>query len=104
MIPPATIAVGPVLVTATSAVGITEVATRAAAADPLLLAGSGSPVVDVLATTLVSAPVAGAVTVAVKFWLAPLASEVIAGQVTTPGAWLPPPEALTKDTPAGRCP
>jgi hypothetical protein len=39
------------------------VITRLAGAEPLLLAGTGSAVVDVLAAMLSSVPVAGAVTV-----------------------------------------
>ena len=48
-----------------------------------------------------STPVAGAVTVTLTPWLAPLARLAIAGQVTTFPLTVPPPVALTNVTPAG---
>ncbi len=77
------------------------VLTRLAGSDPLLLAGVGSGVVDVLAAMSSSVPVAGAVTVTLYAWLAPLASDAIAGQVTTLPLTVPPPVALTKVAEAG---
>ncbi len=86
---------------ATSACSTTVVVTRLAGSEPLLLAGTGSGVVDVLAAMSSSVPAAGAVTVTLYAWLAPLASEAIAGQVTTLPLTVPPPVALTKVTDAG---
>ena len=60
---PAFTVAGPVLVVTTSACSTTVVVTRAAGSEPLLLAGTGSAVLDVLAAMLSSVPVAGAVTV-----------------------------------------
>ncbi len=100
MAPPFTVA-GPALVVTTSATWITVV-TRAAAADPLLLAGVGSTLVDVLAAMLSSVPDAGVVTVTVRVVVAPLARVAIAGHVTTlPAPSTPPPEALTNVAVAG---
>src|SRR5438067_400471 len=80
-----------------SACGVTVVVTIAFAALPLLLLETGSPVSDVLATVLVNVPLAGAVTVTVKFVVAVFVNEVI-DHVTTPFVTAPPPLALTNVT------
>jgi hypothetical protein len=61
----------------------------------------GSPVGELTAATLVSEPLAGAVTVTVTLLTWPLAN-VPRLQPTTPLVLTPPPEALTKLTPNGR--
>jgi hypothetical protein len=64
--------------------GLTTVTTRAAGALPLLLVVLGSLVAAVLKAVLVKNPLMGALTVTVKFAVAPLARLATAGQVTTP--------------------
>jgi hypothetical protein len=61
----------------------------------------GSPVGELTAATLVSVPLAGAVTVTVTLLTWPLVN-VPRLQLTTPLVLTPPPEALTKLTPNGR--
>src|SRR5436309_5228139 len=92
---------GPDLFTARSASPATIVATRLAAAEPLLFAGVGSLVGEVAMATLTSVPVAGAVTVTERVTLAPFARVATVGQVTTPAACVPPLSADTNPTPAG---
>lgn len=99
---PASTLVEPVFVVATSAEGVMGVMTFAAAALPLLFDASGSPVSDVLETTLVNVPLACAVMVTVKFVVAALAKFVIVGQVMIPLFSVPPLEALTKVAPEGK--
>ncbi len=101
MPPPGATVAGPVLVVTRSAV-FTTVVTRAAASDPLLLAGTGSVVPDVLAAMLSSVPAAGAVTVTVRVVVAPLARVASTGHVTTlPAPSTPAFDALTNVTVAG---
>src|SRR5580765_671250 len=101
MEPSAVTAAGPDLATARSATSSTVVVTRLAAAEPLLFVLSGSALLASARATLISVPVAGAVTVTLYVSEAPLASEAAAGQVTTPPASTPPLSAETKVTPAG---
>ena len=61
----------------------------------------GSPVAAVQELMFVSVPLAGTVTVTVKFVVAPFARLTRVGQVTTPVVKIPPAEALTNVTPAG---
>jgi len=68
----------------------------------LLLAGLGSAVPDVAEAVLVNEPLVGAVTVTVKVVEAPLARLAMAGKVTMPLLLIPPPEAETKVTAAGK--
>src|SRR5579862_2452221 len=70
--------------------------------EPLLLAGLGSGVVEVATAELVNVPRAEAVTVTVKVSAPPFGREDMFGQVITPLASAPPPEALTKTTLVGR--
>ena len=100
MFVPACAVVGPVLVVVTSATSVSAVTTLALEEDPLLSEGVGSPVLDVLETTLVRLPLAGAVIVTVKLVEAALA-RLIDGKVTTPLPYDPPPLALTNVAPAG---
>src|SRR5207247_5764479 len=93
---------GPVLVTLRSARSSTTVVTRLAGAEPLLLVESGSAVEASARATLSSVPVAGAVTVTVRYRPALLARFATAGQVTRPAAAVPPLLAETEVTPAGR--
>src|SRR5689334_17134082 len=81
----------------TSARGMTVVRTSAPGAVPLLLLGFGSAVVAVLAATFdkIAASV-GAVTLTVKFVVAPMGRTESTGQPTTPPALVPPLLALTK--------
>ncbi len=65
------------------------------------MAGTGSMVVAVLDTTLVSVPVSGARTWSAYVCVWPAASEPIAGHCTTAPLSAPPLEALTKVAPAG---
>ncbi len=81
---------------------MTVVVTRLAEAEPLLLAGSGSVVAAAAAARFSKVPEVGAVTTTVNVTDAPLASEAIRGQVTTPPLWVPPAVALTKVAVPGR--
>src|SRR5437867_3197128 len=81
---------GPVFVTARLTSSWTVVVTRLPDAEPLLLEESGSMGAASERATLSSVPVVGAVTVAVRDRLAPLARLATAGQVTTPPASVPP--------------
>jgi len=94
--------VEPVLNTATSATGVMEVVACELTDEPLLLDGFGSAVPEVAEAELVIEPLAGAVTVTVNVVDAPLARLAMVGQVTTPRLFVPPPEAETKVTAAGK--
>jgi hypothetical protein len=87
----------PVLPRPTSATGVTVVMTGAVTLFVLL----GSPVGELTFATLVSEPLAGAVTVTVTLLTWPLAN-VPKLQITTPLVFTPPPVALTNVTVAGR--
>ena len=80
----------------------TVVMTLADADDPLLFDGTGSLVSEVLETVLVTEPPTGSVTTTVKLVNAALAKLVKVGHVTTPALVVPPLEALTNVTFAGR--
>jgi hypothetical protein len=86
----------PVLPIVTSATGVTVVITGAVTLFVLL----GSPVGELTAATLVSEPLAGAVTVTVTLLTWPFAN-VPKVQFTTPLLLTPPPVAETKVTPRG---
>jgi hypothetical protein len=86
----------PVLPIVTSATGVTVVITGAVTLFVLL----GSPVGELTAATLVSEPLAGAVTVTVTLLTWPFAN-VPKVQFTTPLLLAPPPLALTNVTPSG---
>ena len=96
MLPAMTLAAA-LLVMATSAAAVTLVITGGV----VLLVGLGSPVGLFTLATLVSVPLAGALTVTVKLLAWPLANAP-KFQLTTPALLLPLPLALTKVTPAGR--
>jgi hypothetical protein len=86
----------PVLPIATSATGVTVVMTGGV----MLFVEFGSPVGELTAATLVSVPLAGAVTVTVTLLTWPLA-KVPKVQFTTPLVLIPLPLALTNVTPSG---
>jgi hypothetical protein len=90
----------PVLNTATSACGDAEFVTVVTTGADRLLVGLGSPVGELTFATLVSVPLAGAVTVTVTLLTWPLA-KVPNVQLTTPLVFTPPPVALTNVTPNG---
>src|ERR1035438_10455871 len=92
--------VGPVLNTAMSACGNAEFVTLVTTGGVMLLVLFGSPVGVLTLATLVSEPLAGAVTVTVRLLTWPLAS-VPRLQFTTPLLFTPPPVALTNVTPSG---
>src|SRR6202142_2532375 len=81
---------GPVLPMATSASGVTVVATG----ELVLLPGFGSAVVEVTVALFVTAPLAGDFTVIVTFVVPPL-TRVLKAQLATPALVVPPPLALT---------
>src|SRR5438477_374197 len=89
-------AAGPLLLTATSASGVTAVVTGGV----MLFVGFGSLVGEPALATFVKLPLAGACTVKVTLLVAPLA-RLPNAQVTTPLLFTPPPLALTKVAPAG---
>lgn len=78
--------------------GVRVVTTFAPAAEPSLLVSSGSLLVAVLLTVLVSEPLAGVVTVSVRFVDAPLA-RLKPGHVTTPPPPSTPPPTHCKTSP-----
>jgi hypothetical protein len=80
----------------TSATGVTVVMTGGV----MLFVEFGSPVGELTAATLVSEPLAGAVTVTVRLLTWPLV-KVPRLQLTTPLVLAPPPLALTNVTPSG---
>ena len=86
----------PVLPKPTSAAGITVVMTG----EVILFVEFGSTVGELTPATLVSEPLAGAVTVTVTLLTWPLAN-VPKLQFTTPLLLAPPPVAETKVTPSG---
>ena len=88
---------GPTLPKPTSATGVTVVMTGGVTLFVLF----GSPVGELTAATLVSEPLAGAVTVTVTLLTWPLA-RVPNVQFTTPLLLAPPPLALTNVTPNGK--
>ena len=85
----------PLLVVFTSAMGVTVVMTFALEEEPSLFDASGSVEVAVLDAMFVNEPLAGAVTVTVKFVVAPTAKFVIVGHQTVPLPFVPLLEALT---------
>ena len=87
---------GPLLPTARSATGVTVVVTGGLA----LFVGFGSPVGEPTVAVLVNVPLAGAVTIKVKFVVAPTII-VPSDQLTMP-LLLTPPGALTNVAPAGK--
>ena len=86
----------PLLPTARSATGVTVVVTGGL----VLFVEFGSPVGELTIAVFVIVPLAGAVTVKIKLldWLA---AKLPNDQLTTPPLVVPPPDALTKTTPAG---
>src|SRR5678815_3536208 len=89
-----------VAMSACSVTGLTTVTTWAPAEEPSLLAALGSLVSAVLETELLNGPLAGTVTVTVKFAATPLARPA-RDQVTTSALYAPPLEAETNVAPAG---
>src|SRR5208282_5821863 len=87
---------GPLLPMPTSATGVTVVMTGTL----VLFVRLGSPVGELAVAMLVSEPLAGAVTVTVTLLIWPLI-RLPRFHVTVPELFTPPPEALTKLTPAG---
>ncbi len=82
---PAVAVTGPVLSVTTSALSVIVVVTRAWGLLPLLLAGLGSGLVEVLLAVLaIGPPVTGTAKVTVLLALAALARDAIAVQVTIP--------------------
>src|SRR5437763_116968 len=101
LLPAVTVAL-PVLLTATSACGVTVVLTWEPMLEPSLLAGTGSPVLEVAEAVLVNAPLAGAFTVKIGRAAGRVGGLVRAGQLTLLPVSTPPLEALTKVTFRGR--
>lgn len=89
--------VGPLFVICKSACGVIVVVTMALVEVPSLLVGTGSNVMEPLSARFVKVPLAGAVTVTVKFVVAPLVN-VATGHVTSPFVKLKPELAVTKVT------
>ena len=81
----------------TSATGVTVVVTGGL----VLFVRFGSPVGEFTMAVLVNAPLAGAVTIKVKFVAAP-AAKVPNDQFTIPAMFVPPPVVLTNVRPAGK--
>ncbi|NQE38350.1 hypothetical protein E5S67_06135 [Microcoleus sp. IPMA8] len=82
---PAAAVAGPVLSVTTSALSVIVVVTRAWGLLPLLLAGLGSALVEVLLAVLaIGPPVTGTAKLTVLLALAALARDAIAVQVTIP--------------------
>ena len=94
---PKIIPAGPVLLTLTSATGVTSVMTGGVRLFKMFV----SPVGELTLATFVKLPLAGAVTVTDKLVTCPLIN-VPKSQLTTPLELVPLPDAPTKLTPPGK--